>query len=360
MSSFSISLIGDYLTDCCSLGRAWAHDLISKLDQAARVGLDIELFFEDLEYFSHSIPGDSPAERQLLAAKRIRSLCNERSVSIVCLQPFMHYEGLRDRELHCERVDEFKHWIRLAKILDTRIISVPSTTLSREEASGDIDLIVGDLREIADLAASSGVNVAYEALAWGTHVDTWEAAWNVVQKVDRPNFGICLDTFNMAARVYADPTAPSRKTHNAEQAMRKSLQRLVEQVDVDKVLYVQVVDGALLAEPLIEGHAYYRQEQPPRMSWSRNCRLFYGEEPLGGYLPVRAILDAILTGLGFKGWVSAELFNVSLTEHSAAVPQEHADRAWQSFDRIRNDLTAASHVQSPCREIADQVARAQL
>lgn len=310
----------------------------SKLDQAARHGFDIELFYEDLYYMAKSFDSGPTPQNQLKAARLIRSMCDDRDIRIVCLQPFMHYEGLRDRQRHDQRVEEMKFWIGLAKVLRTHIISIPSTCLSEEQVSGDLDLIVSDMQEVTDLAAADGISIAYEALAWGTFVDTWEQAYEVVQRVDRSNFGICLDTFNIAARVYADPTAPNRRNTDAEMEMTQSIERLVQTVDVKKIMYVQVVDAEYLVEPLVEGHKFYKSNQPPRMSWSRNCRLFYGEETRGAYLPVQGILRAIVERLGFSGWVSAELFNESLTLTDPSVPEEHARRAAFSWQKIVNDF----------------------
>ena len=322
-----------------SLGRAWVHDIRPKLDAAAHYRFDIEVFYEDLLYLARSLPGGASADNQLKAASIIRSLCDERNISIVCLQPFMCYEGLRDREAHATRIEEMKLWIRLAKVLGTDIISIPSNTLSVAEISGDRSLIVQDLREVADLSARQNIKIAYESLAWGTYVDTWERAWEIVEQANRPNFGICLDTFNIAARVFADPSATSRKTSNAEDDMRLSIERLIKTVDIDKVFYVQVVDAEYLAEPLVEGHQFYKKDQPSRMSWSRNCRLFYGEEDRGAFLPIRKILKAVLVDVGFEGWLSAELFNASLAESNASVPEEHAHRAYESWKKIVKDLT---------------------
>ena len=336
-----------------------------KLDQAANYGFDIELFYEDLQYLAQTLPGRSTPDNQLKAASMISSMCDERGISIVCLQPFMHYEGLLDRRRHRERVEEMKFWVQLAKALDTRIISIPSSCLSTHEISGDMDLIVLDLQEVADLAAPESIQIAYESLAWGTYADTWEQAWAVVVRVDRSNFGICLDTFNMAARVYADPTSPSRRNPHAEQDMRLSLERLVQVVDPKKITYVQVVDAEWLPEPLLPGHHIYDPGQPPRMSWSRNCRLFYGEEARGGYLPVKAILKVILVDLGFEGWISAEMFNKSLTDSSPLVPKEHAQRAALSWDKILEDfgigVQPKQHKSAVVREASsDQSPRAQL
>ena len=251
----------------------------------------------------------------------------------------MHYEGLRDREQHRNKVEKMRLWIQIASALRTSIIAIPSSFLGTHEVSGDVQIIVEDMREVADLAAPAGIQIAYEALAWGTYIDTWEQAWDVVQKVDRPNFGICLDTFNIAARVYADPTTESRKNPDAEEDMKRSIDRLVRSIDVEKIAYVQVVDAEFLSQRLTEDHAFYNEEQPARMSWSRNCRLFYGEENLGAYLPIKAILKAIVEDLGFEGWISAELFNASLTDSSTSVPQQHAQRAIESWQKILKDCS---------------------
>lgn len=337
----------------------------AKLDQAARHGFDIELFYEDLYYVARSLPGGPTPDNHISAAKTIRSMCDDRKISIVCLQPFMHYEGLRDREQHKRRVEEMRLWIDLAKVLRTNIIAIPSTCLSEDEINGDIDLIVNDMREVADLAAPGNIKIAYEALAWGTYVDTWEKAWNVVERVDRPNFGICLDTFNIAGRVYADPTSPSRKNADAEAEMRASIERMVSTVDVNKLVYVQIVDAKYLSEPLLENHQFYKSDQKPRMSWSRNCRLFYGEQDRGAYLPIKEILSAIIERMGFNGWISAELFNESLTDPSTSVPEQHARRALKSWQKVVEDfdLTVDNGQQGPTRltgRLAGDTHRAQL
>lgn len=321
-----------------SLGRAWVHNLPEKLDAAARYNMDIELFYEDLLYVAKSLPGGANNENHLVAAHTIRSMCDARNLTVICLQPFMHYEGLRDRQWHAERVEEMKLWIQMAHILGTNIIAIPSTFLPADVTSGDMDLITSDFQEVADLGAPEGIQFAYENLAWGTYVDTWEQAWDVVQRVDRANFGICLDTFNITARIYADPEAPNRKTADADAVFKASMERLVKNVDPKKIVFVQVVDGEYLAEPLVEGHKWYNEAQPARMSWSRNCRLFYGESDRGAYLPVKQVLEAILVGLGWRGRISAEMFSASLVEEGEGVPEDLARRAAESWEKLLVDL----------------------
>ena len=321
-----------------SLGRCHAgHSLEHKLAMAAKHGMQgIELFYEDLQDVAkHTFD-------ILSAAHYVRNLCDSLHLEIICLQPFMHYEGLRDRERHKERVEEMKLWIELARILDTEIIQVPSTFLSEEECSDDVELIVADLRKIADLGARQNppIKFAYESLCWGTYVDTWEQCWDIVTRVDRPNFGVCLDTYNILGRIYADPTSPDGKNANADRIVEDSVRRLVRQIGPhkEKIFFLQVVDAERLESPLVKGHPFYNPDQRPRMSWSRNCRLFYGEENRGAYLPVRKVADAILKEIGWEGWVSMELFNRAMERRDHAVVEELASRAGASWVKLVQDL----------------------
>lgn len=68
-----------------------------------------------------------------------------------------------------------------------------------------------DMKEIAELGMKEDPTMifAYESPAWGTYVTRREECWDIVEQVDMPNFGIVLDTFNIAARVYANPALPT-------------------------------------------------------------------------------------------------------------------------------------------------------
>ena len=207
-----------------------------------------------------------------------------------------------------------------------------------EGVTGDIEVVARDLREIADLGAKENppYKFAYENLCWGTFNDTWEKAWGVVEAVGRDNFGMCLDTFNVAGREWADPASPTGRVENANVVLKKSMRRMVRTIDVRKVFYVQAADAERLASPLDGRHAFHVEGQKPRMSWSRNCRLFLCEEK-DGYLPVVEVLKAIcdeVEGLGYKGWISMELFNRSLLDERDDVPREHAERAMESWRRV--------------------------
>src|SRR5271163_672936 len=98
-----------------SLGRAHSHALPTKLAAAAAHGfVAIELFYEDLETLSRSLPSSHPAappgtafpastptdEALLAAARYVHTLCLHHRLRIICLQPFMHYDGLCSPAAH--------------------------------------------------------------------------------------------------------------------------------------------------------------------------------------------------------------------------------------------------------------------
>ncbi|KXH68148.1 hypothetical protein CSAL01_09356 [Colletotrichum salicis] len=201
-----------------SLGRAWVHDFDKT---AAKCGFEgIEIFYEDLEYVAKKLHDvDQPAPEHLLAAaSHIHDVLEDLKITIIGLQPFLFYEGLLDRDRHARLIEKIKLWFKLAKTLGTNTIQVPANFLPADQLTGCMDVIVADLVELAGLGHKEDppIRFAYESLCWSTHIDTWEKSWEVATRVDRPNFGLCLDTFNIAGRVWGDPASPSGKTPNAD------------------------------------------------------------------------------------------------------------------------------------------------
>jgi 4-hydroxyphenylpyruvate dioxygenase len=329
-----------------SLGRAWVHGLENKFAEAANAGFrGIEIFYEDLEYFAKDLAKlathETPTETHLLeAATRIRSICAYHNLQTIGLQPFLFYEGLVDRTQHAKLIQKLHLWLDIADALGTDTVQIPSNFLPADQLTGDLDVIVKDLVEVADIGAArpKPIRFAYENLCWGTQVDTWEGAWEVVRRVDRANFGICLDTFNIAGRVWADPSRADGRVEEADRKLRESLEAMVRTVDVAKVFYIQLVDAERLDAPLDRGHPYYAEEQPARMSWSRNARCFMGEGERGAYLPVWEVAEAIIHGLGYHGFVSMELFSRTMADPDPSVPREHARRGMVSWGKIKEGL----------------------
>lgn len=338
-----------------SLGSSNLHDVRDKLREAARHRFEaVELFYDDLEALARSLSHDGgrPPQRDdiLRATREVDGLCRSLGLRVLNLQPFRFYEGLIDRAEHARLLGEvLPLWLEIVGILDSDAILVPSNFLGpdpitgKARTTGDRDVIVDDLRQMADAAAlcSPPVRIAYEAIAWGTHVSTWEQAWEIVRRVDRPNLGLALDTFNTAAAIYADPTTESGTVGNctelARDNYRLSLARLGAELDMNKLFVVQIADGERLTRPLVPGHPFYVSGQPSRMSWSRNCRLFLCEARHGGYLPVVEMVQ-VLIALGWNGHLSYEVFSRTLADPAPETPEIHAARAATSWARLTSLL----------------------
>ncbi|KAL4949568.1 xylose isomerase-like protein [Aspergillus filifer] len=329
-----------------SLSKPGLHTLDHKLRSAASHGYTgIELFIDDLTHFASLAPFNQKAKPLHAAAEYTSTLAQSLNLTILCLQPFGFYEGLIDRT-QTERLlsEKLELWFELCTLLKTDLIQIPANFLPKNpetntpQTTGDMEIIVSDLQRIADIGLHRGFRFVYEALCWSNHVDTWESSFEVVKRVDRPNFGLCLDSFNIAGRIYADPASPTGKTANAEKAVTESMARLRAlassgELDIKKIFYIQLVDGERLSSPLDSKHPFYVQGQPARMNWSRNARLFPCEEERGGYLPVVEIARTFLD-IGFRGWVSLELFSRTCNDSRYETVDEHAERGVRSWERL--------------------------
>ncbi|GFG26202.1 3-dehydroshikimate dehydratase [Aspergillus udagawae] len=329
-----------------SLGQSGRYNIHQKLSACANNGFKaIELFYDDLEALASSLSRSTrPTRDDLLnAARQIRALCDVLQIRILNLQPLRFYEGLIDRRER-DRIayGVIPTWMDILDILgsDTILIASnflqPDLSTGKSPLSGDFNVIADDLRLLATLGAarSPPIKFAYEALAWGTYISTWEASWDIVQRVKMPNFGLAIDTFNIAGAVYADPGAVGgRNGPDADANLRQSLDRLANTVDVEKILIVQMADGERLAEALEPGHPFHIPGQPSRMSWSRNARLFLCEEDRGGYLPVLEILQTVVK-MGWTGWLSYEIFSRTLAGPNPKTPEMHAARASRSWSNV--------------------------
>ncbi|GAP82503.2 putative 3-dehydroshikimate dehydratase [Rosellinia necatrix] len=323
------------------------------MKQAAKAGFKgVELFFEDLQFTARKLAGlsseEEPTSTQLLAAAdRCRECCARLGIAILTLQPFLFYDGLLDREENKRRLaEDAPMWLVLCKSLGVTMIQVSANFLPADKLIENLeehhDTVVADMAALADLGAAENppVRFAYEALCFSTKINTWQAAWDIVKRANRPNLGIVLDTFNLAGRVWADPASPdpSRQNSDADVALAQSLKELVAEIDLSKLYYLQVADGEKMAAPLVEGHEFHVPGNPPRMNWSRNARCFMYEEGRGGYLPVEQVVRAVVEGLGYKGWLSLEIFSRTVAEPGDHVPVEHARRGIKSYHKMLDRL----------------------
>lgn len=112
------------------IGRAWVHELDVKIAEAANAGFQgIEMFWEDLVYAAKKIDPTATETSQgpiLQAAKWARELCDRHKLEIFVLQPFMNYDGLLDPGAHEFMITKLHFWFKVAKVLGTEMIQVPS------------------------------------------------------------------------------------------------------------------------------------------------------------------------------------------------------------------------------------------
>ncbi|KAJ7709005.1 putative 4-hydroxyphenylpyruvate dioxygenase [Mycena rosella] len=327
-----------------TLGRAWVHELEVKVVEAGKAGYQgVEIFWEDLVYAAMRISPDSDEKDEaamLRAAQYAKDLCDQNRLVVLVLQPFMNYEGVLDQSKHEELIVKLRLWFKIVKILGTDLIQIPSQ-MNSEGTTGDIGKLVSDMKEVAELGLKENppVRFAYEALSWGAHLDLWEQVWDIVLKVDLPNFGTVIDTYHILACIYGDPTSPSGLQPDAETALTASLSRLASTPNLlAKLFYVQLSDAERLDPPLSPTHLYHDATQKPNIQWSRNARLFPCEEARGGYLPVEAVAKVLFEDMGFRGWVSMEVFSRTMSDPHPATPRAHAERGIESWKTLLQRL----------------------
>ncbi|HET8879475.1 MAG TPA: TIM barrel protein [Arthrobacter sp.] len=229
--------------------------LKEKMQACAIAGFDgIEIFEQDLVTSS-------------LSPEEIRAMAADLGLTLDLYQPFRDFDSVPEELLagNLRRAAaKFRLMSRLG--MDTMLLCSNVATASID----DDDLRAAQLARLAELAGEHGVRVAYEALAWGKYVNDYEHAHRLVERVDHPNLGTCLDSFHILSRDW--DTAP------------------IEQFDPGKIFFVQVADAPKLSMDVL--------------SWSRHYRVFPGE----GQFELAKFMGHVVRA-GYSGPVSLEVFN---------------------------------------------------
>jgi 4-hydroxyphenylpyruvate dioxygenase len=237
--------------------------LDEKLRAIAAAGFDaVEIFENDLLSFNGS-PRD------------VAQLCRDLGLSICAFQPFRDFEGMPEpqRTRNFARVERK---FDLMQELQTDLLLICSNI--SPAALGGIDRAAADFRELGERAASRGLRVGYEALAWGRHVNDYRDAWEIVRRADHQSIGVILDSFHALA-----PSFPVSA---------------IQSIPADKIFLVQLADAPKLGLDVL--------------SWSRHFRCFPGQ----GDLPVTTFMEAVLA-TGYTGPLSLEIFNDQFRSGSA-------------------------------------------
>lgn len=247
--------------------------LVEKLHACAEAGFDgVEIMDADLVSAF-----ESPEE--------IRALCARLGLSIDMFQPLRDIESVDDAVFadNLRRAEaKFDVMERLGADLILLCSNVGTATVADEAVA------VRQLGELADLAAKRGIRIAYEALAWGRYVSDYRDAWRLVQLADRPNLGVCLDSFHVLSRGH-DPSG-------------------IERIDPAKLFFLQLADAPEL--------------QLDVLSWSRHHRLFPGE----GEFDLVGFLGHMIRA-GYTGPLSLEIFNDTFRQTDVLRTAQHALRS---------------------------------
>ncbi|MFS4437683.1 bifunctional sugar phosphate isomerase/epimerase/4-hydroxyphenylpyruvate dioxygenase family protein [Paracoccaceae bacterium GXU_MW_L88] len=197
----------------------------------------------------------------------IGQMVREHGLDIVAFQPFRDFEGMPEPQ-RSRNFERAKRKFALMNELGTSRILVCSSV--SPASLGGIDRAAEDLRELGEIAKSFDVEIGYEALAWGRHVNDYRDAWEIVRRADHPNVGTILDSWHILSR-----KLPVDK---------------IRSIPADKITFVQLADAPLMDMDLLQ--------------WSRHFRNFPGQ----GDLPVGAFMEAVVA-TGYDGWLSHEIFN---------------------------------------------------
>ncbi|KAL4877807.1 xylose isomerase-like protein [Aspergillus karnatakaensis] len=318
-------------TSC--LGQSPTHTLDQKIQAAAPKGFQgFEIIYADLSRYSISNNISI-----ITGAKQIRQLADDLGVAIISLAPFENFEGSTSSPIG-DRLALASQWLDLARILGASYLQIPSQ-YNANESTGDESVIVSEMQQLSDLAASLSpvISIAYEPLSWGVYCSTWEEALALVQKVDRDNFGLCLDTFHEITKLWASPFAPSGVYPDGPEKLASSLSRSIEGIPLEKIFYVQLSDAERFDPPFSENHPWFLEGEAPEFTWSRHARPFPLESEFGGYTPVVDVVRAWVVEKGFKGWISMEIFDRRMRDEAYKV-EDAAERGWRSWERVNEAL----------------------
>ena len=168
------------------------------------------------------------------------------------------------------------------------------------------------MRRLGLLAQKYDKVVAYEATAWGIHIDTWQQTRDIMAMVDLPNVRLCLDTFHIAAKVAGDPFNKAKPVRpDGLRLLEENLAELRRTIQPGDIGYFQLSD-ATVADPDQKGYPRHDLNQPPFMTQSRNCRIFPCEpSTYGGTLPALQVAKSVFQ-LDYRGWVSMEVFHTDM------------------------------------------------
>lgn len=263
--------------------------LPEKLEAIAAARFDgVEIFENDLIFCT-----SSPRE--------IRAMTDDLGLTIDLFQPFRDLEGVDDAQF-LRNLERARRKFDIMGELAAPMMLVCSNV--NADAIDDDARSAEQLNRMAELAQQHGIKLAFEALAWGTHVNTFDRAFTIVKAADHPHLGLAIDSFHTLVLPYdwsGLATLPG-----------------------DRIFFMQIADAPKL--------------DMASLMLSRHHRCM----PCQGEMDVAGFVDAALRA-GYTGTMSLEIFNDGFR---AAPPRQTARDGMRSLlyveEQVRRRQDAAA------------------
>jgi hypothetical protein len=169
----------------------------------------------------------------------------------------------------------------------------------------------------------------------------------IIKLANRPNIGLCLDTFQTFGSEYADPGTESgliepTPRHQLEHNFKASLQKLSKEVDPAKIYVLQISDAYIPPAPLQDDEDGKEGELRARGKWSHDFRPYLFN---GGAFSAQCVemVKAVLgTGCREGTWFSLEVFDGGEREEGKSVDMESFCRgAMGSYKRLLDECVSS-------------------
>lgn len=304
--------LADFAMDTITL----AGSLESKLDANVAAG------FSQITLWAKDIAGHPDGYEA--AVNEVR----QSGLRINGIQVMRDYEGLSGA-LHGYKVDSVKSMLMLCADVGAERLLICSSTSAH--SSGDIDHIARDLRKVAMLATPLGIRVGYEALSWGRHVSDFMLSWEIVQRADRDNLGVCIDSFHLLANCSLNGTDFDG----------------LATIPGEKIAFVQLSDFMWDAV----------RSPEERIETARHLRVFPGE---GVHNAELTRMIRMIDRSGYRGDISFEVFNddyVQMRAEDVAIRARNA-AMWVAAQSERRSLPRTSAVHTTSHTTSHTTARA--
>lgn len=236
-----------------------------------------------------------------LSPREIRAMTDDLGLTIDLFQPFRDMEGVDDAQF-LKNLDRAKRKFDVMGELHAPMMLVCSNVAPN--AIDDLARSAAQMHKMAELAQQRGIKLAFEALAWGTTINTFDRAFEVVKAADHPHLGLALDSFHTLA-------LPNDWSS-------------LSSLPGDRIFFMQIADAPKL--------------DMASLMLSRHHRCLPGQ----GELDVPGFVEAAIRA-GYTGTISLEIFNDGFR---AAPPRQTARDGMRSLlyveEQVRRRQEAAA------------------